>query len=81
MSGQKCKKSKQTVHILADDFPEGRTAQHGFHDLAVGCVTPLIARDKEKTFYFNERIKDFDIIPPEMARCIVYLSVTPTGSW
>lgn len=65
MSGQKCKKSKQTVHILEDDFPRGRTTQHSFHDLAVGFVTVLTERDKENTFYINERIKDFDCIPSQ----------------
>ena len=81
MSGQKCKKSKQTVHILEDDFPLGRTTQHSFHDLAAGFVTVLTERDKENTFYFNEGLKDFDFIPPKMARYIVYPSVTPIGSW
>lgn len=43
------------------------------------CVTELIEREKENIFYKN--IKDFDLIPPKLALCIMFLSVTPIGCW
>lgn len=80
MSGQKCKKSKQTVHILEDDFPRGRTTQHSLTWLWV--LSQCLLRGIKRThFILTKESKILIVFLPKMARYIAYLSVTPIGSW